>query len=63
MDETKREELEGAYKKEKNQRVAARMLAVHMARVLGESAGETAAVLCGPASGCTAGWNATMPRA
>lgn len=45
MDETKREELEGAYKKEKNQRVAARMLAVHMTRVLGEGAGETAADL------------------
>ena len=29
MDKTKREELEKAYKKEKNPRVAARMLAVH----------------------------------
>ena len=45
MDETKREELEKAYKKEKNPKVAARMLAVHMVCVRGKSAGETAANL------------------
>ena len=33
MDKTKREDLEKAYRKEKNSRVVPRMLAVHMVRV------------------------------
>ena len=45
MDKTKREELEKAYKREKNLKVAAGMLAVHMVYVRGESVGETAADL------------------
>ena len=45
MDKTKREELEKAYKKEKNPRVAARMLAVHMVYVREMSVSATAADL------------------
>ena len=45
MDKTKWEELEKAYKKEKNPRVAARMLAVHMVHVREKSVSETAADL------------------
>ena len=45
MNKTKREELEKAYKKEKNPRVAARMLAVHMAYVREKSVSATAADL------------------
>ena len=45
MDKTKREELEKAYKKEKNPRVAARMLAVHMVYVREKSVSATAADL------------------
>ena len=45
MDKTKREELEKAYKKEKNPRVAARMLAVHMVHVREKSVSATAANL------------------
>ena len=45
MDKTKREELEKAYKKEKNPRMAARMLAVHMVYVREKSVSATAADL------------------
>ena len=45
MNTTKREELEKAYKKEKDPRVAARMLAVHMVYVRKQSISETAANL------------------
>ena len=45
MDKTKREELEKAYKKEKNPMVAAKMLAVHMVYVREKSVGATAADL------------------
>ena len=45
MDTTKREELEKAYKKEKDPGVAARMLAVHMVCVRKQSISETAANL------------------
>ena len=45
MDKTKREELGKAYKKEKNPRVAARMLAVHMIYVREKSVSVTAADL------------------
>ena len=45
MDKTKREELEKAYKKEKNPGVAARMLAVHMVHVREKSVSATAADL------------------
>ena len=45
MDKTKREELEKAYRKEKDFRVVPRMLAVHMVRVRKISIGETAANL------------------
>ena len=45
MDKIKREELEKAYKKEKNPRVAARMLAVHMVYVHEKSVSAMAADL------------------
>ena len=45
MDKTKREELEKAYRKEKDSRAVPRMLAVHMVRVREMSIGETAANL------------------
>ena len=45
MNTTKREELERAYKKEEDPRVAARMLAVHMVYVRKQSISETAANL------------------
>ena len=45
MDKTKREELEKAYRKEKDSRVVLRMLAVHMVCVRKMSVGETAANL------------------
>ena len=45
MDKTKREELERAYRKEKDSRVVPRMLAVHMVRVREMSIDETAANL------------------
>ena len=45
MDKTKREDLEKAYRKEKDSRVVPRMLAVHMVRVRKMSTGETAANL------------------
>lgn len=45
MDKTKREELEKAYRKEKDSRVVPRMLAVHMIRMREMSIGETAANL------------------
>ena len=45
MDVTKREELEKAYKKEKDSRVILKMLAVHMVRVRKMSVSETAANL------------------
>ena len=45
MDETEREELKGAYKKEKDLRVDARMLAVHMVYVRKAGIDETAAHL------------------
>ena len=45
MDVTKREELEKAYRKEKDSRVILRMLAVHMVRVRKMSVSETAANL------------------
>ena len=45
MDSTKREELEKAYRKERDSRVVLRMLAVHMVRVRKMSIGETAASL------------------
>ena len=43
MDETEREELKEAYKKEKDPRVVARMLAVHMVYVRKAGIDETAA--------------------
>ena len=42
MDSTKLEELEKAYKKEKNHKVRARMVAVRMVRVRNMSVSETA---------------------
>ena len=42
MDDTKREELEKACKKEKDHKVRARMVAVRMVRVLNISVDETA---------------------
>ena len=42
MDDTKREELEKACKKEKNHKVRTRMVAVRMVRVLNMSVEETA---------------------
>ena len=45
MDKTKREELEKAYRKEKDSGVVPRMPAVHMVRVREISIGETAANL------------------
>ena len=45
MNTTKREELEKAYKKEKDPRVAARMLAVYMVYVRKQSISETTANL------------------
>ena len=45
MDATKREELEKAYKKEKDPRVATRMLAVHMVCVRKQSISEATANL------------------
>ena len=45
MDVAKREELEKAYRKEKDSRVILRMLAVHMVRVRKMSVSETAANL------------------
>ena len=45
IDKTKREELEKAYKKEKDSRVAVRILAVHMVYVRKISISETAANL------------------
>ena len=45
MDATKREELEKAYRKEKDSRVILRMLAVHMVRVRKMSVSEAAANL------------------
>ena len=45
MDVTKREELEKAYRKEKDSRVILRMLAVHMVRVRKMSVSGTAASL------------------
>ena len=45
MDTTKQEELEKAYKKEKDLRVAARMLAVHVVCVHKQSISEAAANL------------------
>ena len=42
MDNTKREELVKAYKKEKDHKVRARMVAVRMVRVLNMSTEETA---------------------
>ena len=41
MDATKREELEKAYRKEKDPRVVIRMVAVHMVRVRKMSIGDT----------------------
>ena len=52
MDTTKREELEKAYKKEKDPGVAARMLAVHMVCVRKQSISETAANLMRSDRGC-----------
>ena len=45
METTKREDLENAYKKEKDPKVAARMLAVHMVHVREKSIAETSADL------------------
>ena len=45
MDETEREELKEAYRKEKDPRVVARMLAVHMVYVRKAGIDETAAHL------------------
>ena len=45
MDVTKREELEKAYRKEKDSRVILRMLAVHMVRVRKMNVSEAAANL------------------
>lgn len=45
MDATKREALEKAYRKEKDPRVAIRMLGIHMVCVRKISVGETAANL------------------
>ena len=45
MDKTKREELEKAYRKEKDSRVVPRILAIYMVRVRKMSVGETAANL------------------
>ena len=45
MDKTKREELEKAYKKEKNSRAAARMLAAHVVYAREKSVSATAADL------------------
>ena len=45
MDKTKREELEKAYKKEKNPMVAARMLVVHMVHIRKKSVSATVADL------------------
>ena len=45
MDETEREELKEAYRKEKDLRVAARMLAVHMVYVRKDGIDETTAHL------------------
>ena len=44
MDDIKREELEKAYKKEKNHMVRTRMVAVRMVRVLDMSVEETASI-------------------
>ena len=45
MDDTKREELEKACKKEKDHKVRTRMVAVRMVRVLNMSVEETASIL------------------
>ena len=45
MDDTKLEELEKACKKEKDQRVRTRIVAVRMVRVLNISVDETASIL------------------
>ncbi|MBI1658820.1 MAG: hypothetical protein IS632_08650 [Thaumarchaeota archaeon] len=45
MDKTKREELEKAYRKEKDSRAVPKMLTVHMVRVRKMGIGETAANL------------------
>ena len=51
MDETKREELEKAYRKEKDSRVVPRMLAVHMVRVREMSIGDVQLQKKRPAGG------------
>ena len=48
MEKTEREDLEKAYRKEKDSEVVPRMLAVHMVRVLQMSIDETAANLMRP---------------
>ena len=48
MDSTKREELEKAYRKERDSRMVLRMLAAHMVRVRKMSIGDTAASLMLP---------------
>ena len=45
MDDTKREELEKACKKEKDHKVRTRIVAVRMVRVLNMSVDETASIL------------------
>ena len=49
MDETEREELKGAYRKEKDPRVVARMLVVHIVYARKAGIGEIVAHLMRPA--------------
>ena len=64
MDVTKREELEKAYRKEKDFRVILRMLAVHMVRVRKMSVSGTAVNLMRSDRWVhILGWNASMPEA
>ena len=63
MDETEREELKEAYRKEKDPMVAARMLAVHMVHVRKAGIDETAAHLCDPPDGYATGYTGMTKEA
>ena len=62
MDETEREELKEAYRREKDPRAAARMLAVRMVYVRKAGIGETAAQLKGLPHGTVPGQVTVDPR-
>ena len=57
MRETNKDDLKKAYRSEKDSRMRARILAVHMVRVRKKSIGETATDPCSLKGGCMTGSN------